>query len=85
MGGGARTGRNQNFDVFQERLNTIRHKSGAKVNRVVNAALAVQLFNTWNASHRASAIRAGRSGEGVACRRASPAAGWGSRRAGAIC
>lgn len=51
---GARTGRNKNFDVLNQRIVTVRNQSGGALNRSVNAAMVVQMFNNWNAGVVAS-------------------------------
>jgi hypothetical protein len=46
---GAKIGRNKNFDVLNQRINTIAHGNNGIVNRDVRAALLIQTFNYWNA------------------------------------
>ena len=46
---GAKTGRNKNFDVLQQRINQIAHGNNGVVSRSVRAALLIQTFNHWHA------------------------------------
>jgi hypothetical protein len=46
---GARTGRNKNFDVLNQRIMAIANANNGLVNRAMRAALVTQMFNYWNA------------------------------------
>jgi hypothetical protein len=46
---GAKIGRNKNFDILNQRLNSIAHVNNGIVNRDVRAALLIVAFNHWHA------------------------------------
>jgi hypothetical protein len=54
---GAKTGRNRNFEILQQRINQIAHGNNGVVSRSMRAALLIQTFNHWHA-HVIAAPRA---------------------------
>lgn len=51
---GARIDRNENFDVFSNRIITMQRQGGGHINSTARAAIMVQAFNYWNAGIVAS-------------------------------